>query len=173
MFVFVSLPFQLQLFSSESLDCVCVFVRDQTMANYSLTLSPSRMRWQPILTQPFCFFGGWKGGGGTFLSNSGSQYLPLSFAVLCKIGFLVFQIWLKSGQTEIYLRNRNKYISSFGKISVGLCLRFQNSLLVFQIQGWKLLKLCSVDENGGSLTGHKFCCWPKAYLATKNYRNIF
>ena len=46
---------QKELFSSESLDCVCVFVRDQTMANYSLTLSPSRMRWQPILTQPFGF----------------------------------------------------------------------------------------------------------------------
>ena len=45
-----------ELFSWERIDSVCVFVRDQTMANYSLTLSPSRMCWQLILTLLLWFF---------------------------------------------------------------------------------------------------------------------
>ena len=45
-----------ELFSWERIDSVCVFVRDQTMANYSLTLSTSRMCWQLILTLLFWFF---------------------------------------------------------------------------------------------------------------------
>ena len=45
-----------ELFSWERIDSVCVFVRDQTMANYSLTLSTSRMCWQLILTLLLWFF---------------------------------------------------------------------------------------------------------------------